>query len=91
MISPIDPAQCQLHSEKLDTLLSEVRTVRELLTGNGDPSKGLVVRVDRMERFIAGVKAIAAWVLAPALGLIVAGAGAAVVWIIVTMHKGGTP
>jgi hypothetical protein len=37
-------------NEKLDTLIVKVDTIHEILTGNGDPTKGLVVKVDRIEQ-----------------------------------------
>ncbi len=35
----------------------DVATVKEILTGNGDPSKGLVVRFDRVETWVGNAKA----------------------------------
>ena len=36
--------------DRIDILLEKVSKIEELLTGNGDPGKGLVVRVDRLEQ-----------------------------------------
>jgi hypothetical protein len=36
--------------QRLDSMGNDVKLVRELLTGNGEPSKGLIVRVDRLEQ-----------------------------------------
>lgn len=35
---------------KLHDIAEDVKTVLKILNGNGDPSKGLVVRVDRLEQ-----------------------------------------
>jgi hypothetical protein len=37
-------------SAKVEAIADDVKVIRELLQGNGDPSKGLVVRVDRIEQ-----------------------------------------
>jgi hypothetical protein len=36
--------------DKQDTILEEVKTIKVILIGNGDPSKGVVVRLDRLEQ-----------------------------------------
>ena len=33
----------------LERMSEDLKFVREILTGNGDPSKGLIVRIDRVE------------------------------------------
>jgi hypothetical protein len=40
-------------ADKIDRLAEDVAAIRELVTGNGDPSKGMVVRQDRMEQTVA--------------------------------------
>jgi len=35
---------------QLDRIEDDVKVIKELLTGNGDPSKGLIIRVDRLEQ-----------------------------------------
>jgi hypothetical protein len=37
-------------AEKLDRISDQLEHIDLILTGNGDPSKGLVVRVDRLEQ-----------------------------------------
>jgi hypothetical protein len=37
-----------IHAQKATR--DDIRVVKEILTGNGDPSKGLVVRFDRVEQ-----------------------------------------
>lgn len=44
------PITNEVLAEKIDRLGEDVVVVKELLTGNGEPSKGLVVRVDRLEQ-----------------------------------------
>lgn len=39
--------------ERLDALKERVEDVAEVVTGNGDPSKGLIVRLDRVEQSMA--------------------------------------
>ena len=36
--------------EQLDRIESEVVAVKHLLTGNGTPERGIIVRVDRLEQ-----------------------------------------
>lgn len=61
--------------DKVELIYDEVVTIKELLTGNGEPSKGLIVRVDRLEQ---AEQKRGVWVGAA----VVAGVGAAVttVW-----------
>lgn len=37
-------------TEQLDRIEQDIRTLTTILTGNGDPGRGLVVRVDRLEQ-----------------------------------------
>jgi hypothetical protein len=37
-------------ADKMDRNMREITTVKEILTGNGNPSRGLVVRFDRVEQ-----------------------------------------
>lgn len=39
----------QHENSVLDLILAEVRIVKEILTGNGNPQKGMIVRMDRLE------------------------------------------
>jgi uncharacterized protein (UPF0335 family) len=34
---------------RLDDIADDVKVIKELLTGNGNPSRGFIVRVDRLE------------------------------------------
>ena len=36
--------------ERYEHIDTKLRTINELLNGNGDPGKGLIVRVDRLEQ-----------------------------------------
>lgn len=39
-----------LLEEKIDNLTEKVSLLNKLLTGNGDPEKGVIVRLDRVEQ-----------------------------------------
>lgn len=39
----------EMHHES-QTMREDIADIKELLTGNGDPSKGIIVRVDRLEQ-----------------------------------------
>lgn len=39
--------------QKLDGLADDVATIREVLLGNGDPSKSVVIRLDRCENTVS--------------------------------------
>jgi hypothetical protein len=39
-----------MESKELHAIAEDVRLILKLLNGNGDPSKGLIVRVDRLEQ-----------------------------------------
>lgn len=59
--------------DHISGLEMQIRLLNQLLTGNGEPSKGLIIRVDRMERagkfvkfllaslYVAGLGAVAKW------------------------------
>jgi uncharacterized protein YqgV (UPF0045/DUF77 family) len=34
---------------RLDDIADDVKVIKEILTGNGDPRKGMVLRMDRLE------------------------------------------
>jgi uncharacterized protein (UPF0335 family) len=34
---------------RLDDMADDIKDIKELLTGNGSPSKGIIVRMDRLE------------------------------------------
>lgn len=57
----------QIH-QKLDTIQISVRRCEVLLTGNGTPERGVIVRLDRVERYLRGHKKL----LLGVLGLVVA-------------------
>lgn len=40
----------QILREELEPLRLEIKSTKELLTGNGTPEKGIIVRVDRIEQ-----------------------------------------
>ena len=42
-----------LTKEEKDNLLNDIKNIRLILTGNGDPKRGLVYRVDRHDDFIS--------------------------------------
>lgn len=61
---------------QLDRIETDVRLIKVWLTGNGNPSKGLIVRVDRIEqRFL-----IVGFVVIPAISGIVS-------WIVSVVMK----
>jgi hypothetical protein len=67
--------------ERLDALKEQVEVVAEVVTGNGDPSKGLIVRLDRVEQSMAQTASrLARWraatltVAMTVLGVILTGA-----------------
>lgn len=51
---------------KLDSLQDSLDTLTQIMTGNGDPSKGLIVRVDRLEQS-ANIARKVFWILFGAL------------------------
>lgn len=61
-------------SAKLATLTAEVKTVRELLQGNG--RAGMIVRVDRLEQQGKLARWILATVIVAVVGLVVQAAAA---------------
>ncbi len=36
--------------EQMKSVSEDVRTIKSIMTGNGDPSKGFIVRLDRLEQ-----------------------------------------
>lgn len=46
---PDDP-RCALHEKIVLEMRESQRRIETLLTGNGDPSKGMIVRLDRLEQ-----------------------------------------
>jgi len=38
------------HGLRLKRIEADVKTIKILLTGNGNPSKGIIVRLDRLEQ-----------------------------------------
>jgi chromosome segregation ATPase len=40
-------------NDKLDRVGQDVKVILEMLTGNGEPSKGLIVRQDRLEQTVS--------------------------------------
>lgn len=54
------PRECEVTLGTLDVKLSEIQkdvtTCQKLLSGNGDPEKGLVVQVDRIKQTLATQK-----------------------------------
>jgi hypothetical protein len=38
------------HKTQLDRIEADVRDMKFILTGNGNPEKGLIVRINRIER-----------------------------------------
>lgn len=40
----------KLLKQQVDAIHVTVEEIKELLTGNGDPSKGVIVRLDRLEQ-----------------------------------------
>lgn len=71
---------CALEGVRMAQVEKQVEANRKLLTGNGDPEKGLVMKVDRIEATTTAIKADikaiknAAWVFASAVLLGVLGA-----------------
>ena len=65
---------CSVTDAKIDDLHDDVKLIKELLTGNGTPSKGVIVRLDRLEQwrkflvfiittvFVGGVATLWSWV-----------------------------
>lgn len=58
---------------KLDLIHSDLKIVKEIVTGNGDPKKGLVVRVDRLEQISKLRKTIYGAVLVAVLAAVATG------------------
>lgn len=47
---------------RLDMLQDSVDDIKAMVTGNGNPGSGLLIRVDRMEQFVASAKKLV-WLL----------------------------
>jgi len=41
---------CALHAARLEGIEQAVRETNKILKGNGDPSKGFIIRLDRLEQ-----------------------------------------
>jgi len=63
--------------------IKKIDDMHKILTGNGNPENGLVVRFDRVERFINNF----IWGLKVALVPIIGGSGAFLIWLIVLFVK----
>lgn len=57
--------------DKLDYITAKLDQVHLILTGNGDPCKGLVVRVDRMEQNSAMARWFLGVVIVALVGLFI--------------------
>ena len=42
--------RCAIHSLQLRNIESSLRNIEKMLMGNGEPSKGFIVRLDRVEQ-----------------------------------------
>jgi hypothetical protein len=40
----------QLIKDKLDTMQDDITLIKKILTGNGSPESGVIVRLDRIEQ-----------------------------------------
>ncbi|HYF36163.1 MAG TPA: hypothetical protein VD994_12795 [Prosthecobacter sp.] len=69
-------------------VLDELKSIRVLLTGNGDPSKGIVVRLDRAEQELKTMREGAdrgrGWVRELVVGAVTAGLSALLAWCTVS-------
>lgn len=68
-------------NEMIQLILDKLAVIEKLLSGNGDPSKGIVVRLDRVE----GKQRRADWVMGAIMG-VVCTATAGVVVDLVSKH-----
>jgi hypothetical protein len=59
------------HKEQLDRIEAKQDRLEKLLTGNGEPAKGLIVRVDRLEGFAERFR----WAFRTVIGAAVFAAG----------------
>ena len=74
-----DPAECVgpeicPYGEILNHIKTKLDKVALLLTGNGEPSRGMIVRLDRAERFLHVLKLIASIALTVIVGGLIVGA-----------------
>lgn len=69
---------------KLDELKASVAEVKGILTGGVDPSKGLIIRVDRLEQS-AGVVRKVFWVVVGAL--VTPASIGGFIWYLMSNHK----
>jgi len=59
----------------LDLILGEIKTIKTLLTGNGEPERGIIVRLDRIEtkqKRISKAAGLVLGILATVIGAILA-------------------
>ncbi len=69
------PARCVAHVYQLQRMEGKLDKLCELLTGNGDPQRGVVLRLDRLEQRAKGK----VWAERTVLGALIAGACAVIV------------
>jgi len=77
--------EIQLLKQEIHSLADEVRRTNHLITGNGTPERGIVVRLDRLEQKNKTISRIS-WTAATALvGLVIH-----TVWNLVAGTKGAS-
>lgn len=64
---------------RFDYVREDVKIVKELLTGNGEPAKGLVVKVDRLET----AQKRHTYIIATLFGAIATAAASGIVWFLI--------
>lgn len=67
----------------LSSILEKVEKIEKILTGNGSPEKGMIVRIDRLEQW----QKIRTWAVCTLAGAIATGA-ATYVFTLLVHHKG---
>lgn len=66
---PGKPVTNEMMYYKLECLEDQVQSVKKLLTGNGHPEDGVILRLDRTERTVSGLRKIF-WVIVVAVAAV---------------------
>ncbi len=81
---PNDPTMLQQILFTCQQTQKELGELKEIVCGNGDPAKGLVVRIDRLEQSAAVVRKVF-WIIVG--GLVTPASIGALIIYLISQHK----